>query len=182
MSSDLQILGKFSEYRGFDDRGWICDTCGQIIEKARDGWVQWRTPEAETAPSLQQENRQKPIGQDLQLVHHVPASPLPTKRGEKFGCQFDYRDPKFMVSDLDLESFLGPDGLMQLLAMIAEGDVRRTEVLEMIKRLHIPGYEHTRMRLEEAVREGVFEPNTAPGYYWQSDIEAVKEWLKKRDA
>ncbi len=161
-----------SEYRGFDGRGWICDTCGQTIKNAREGWVQWRTPESKGA-------QQRSIGQDLQLVHHVPASPLPTKRGQKFGCQFDYRDPKFGVEDLDLESFLGPDGLMHLLSLIADEHVRTDDVLEMIKRLHVPGYEHTRLHFEAAIREGVFEPNTAPGYYLQSDIGQVSRWLEE---
>ena len=70
-----------------------------------------------------------------------------------------------MVLDLPLDSFLGSDGLMSLLALVAEHRVKSTEVLEMIKRLHIPGYEHTRLHFDEAISEGVFEPNTVPGYY-----------------
>lgn len=81
-----------------------------------------------------------------------------------------------MVNDLPLTHFLGPDGLMQLLAYIAEEHVERAEVLELIKRLFIPGYEHARLHFDAAISEGIFEPNTAPGYHWVSDIEAVNAW------
>ena len=179
-------LDELKEYRGFDSRGWICDTCGQIIERAEDGWVQWRTRESDlrTRRSEDGESR-RPMGQDLQLVHHLPASPLVTKpgtrRSDECGCQFAWRDPEFSVSDQPLVGFLGPNGLMRLLALISERQLRTREVLEMIKRLHIPGYEHTRLHFDEAIARGVFEPNTAPGYYCQADIEAVDAWLRERD-
>jgi hypothetical protein len=64
--------------------------------------------------------------------------------------------------------------------MLAENRVRQDEVLEMSKRLHVPGYEHTRLHFDEAIREGVFEPNTVPGYYWQLNIEAVDQWLRDK--
>lgn len=52
---------------------------------------------------------------------------------------------------------------MRLLALLAERQVRSDEVLEMIKRLHIPGCEHTRLHFDEAISEGVLEPNAARG-------------------
>ena len=138
-------------YRGFDDRGWICDACGGIIEVAEDGWVEWRKPVKNGKVARR--------GQDLRLVHHTESPDQESK------CQFDDHDPQFIVFDLPLDSFLGSNGLMLLLAMLAECRVRRMEVLEMIKRLHISGYEHTRLHFDEAISKGVFEPNTARGYY-----------------
>jgi hypothetical protein len=118
----------------------------------------------------------------------VSASPLGKstaeaggKYGGKYdGCYFNRADPELAVFDTHLVSFLGPDGLMRLLAMIAEEEVPISEGFEMLKRLHIPGYEHTRLHFEEAIRDGVFELNTDPGYYWQADIRAVDQWLKKK--
>lgn len=153
-------------YRGFDDRGWICDTCGGIIEIAEDGWVEWHNPV--------QNGKVERRGQDLRLVHHTKSHDQESK------CQFDNHDRQFMVKDVPLDWFLGSDGLMSLLALIAEDRVTSEEVLEMIKRLHIPGYEHTRLHFDEAISEGVFEPNTLPGYYHVSNIRAVDEWLKAR--
>lgn len=74
--------------------------------------------------------------------------------------------------------FLGADGLMQLLALIAEQRLPQDQVLEMIKRLHVPGYEHARCHFNEAIGQLVFEPNTLAGFYWQHNINAVLEWLK----
>ena len=70
---------------------------------------------------------------------------------------------------------------MKLLSFIADDHIESSEVLEMIKRLNIPGYERSRMYFEEAISEGVFEPNTTPRYHLQSDIEAVNKWIAERD-
>jgi hypothetical protein len=83
----------------------------------------------------------------------------------------------FTLHDSHLNSFLGTDGLMLLLSMLAEGDLPKEEVLEMIKRLHIPGYEHARFHFERAIAQGVIEPHMPPGYYDQSDINAVLEFV-----
>jgi hypothetical protein len=151
-------------YRGFDDRGWICDTCGGIIKLSEDGWVEWCKPVKNGKVGRR--------GQDFRLVHHTKS------RDQESKCQFDDHDRQFMVLDLPLDSFLGSNGLMRLLALVADRKVKSKEVLEMIKRLHIPGYEHTRLHFDEAISEGVFEPNTARGYYHMSNIRAVDEWLK----
>jgi hypothetical protein len=49
----------------------------------------------------------------------------------------------------------------------------KDEALELIKRLHIPGYEQARLHFERAISEGVIERQYPPGYYNQSEIEAV---------
>ena len=64
-----------------------------------------------------------------------------------YGCQFDDDDPAYMSMDLSLTEFLGPDGLMHLLDFIAKGRVETSEVLEMIKRLNVPGYEQSRIHI-----------------------------------
>ncbi len=134
---------RFTEDRGFTGRGWICDKCGLVIEKASDGWVQWREYGAESKTSKVRGERA--LGRDLQLVHAGSASPLPIKAGEMYGCQFDDDDPAYMTMDLSLPEFLGPDGLLHLLDFIAKSSVETSEVLEMIKRLNLPGYEQTRI-------------------------------------
>jgi hypothetical protein len=67
---------------------------------------------------------------------------------------------------------------MHLLSFLARDELPKDEVLEMIKRLHVPGYEHARLHFDRAIREGVFEPNMPDGYYWQSNIRAVLEFLE----
>lgn len=86
-----------------------------------------------------------------------------------------------MVEDLPLNSFAGPDGLMMLLRLLEEGRLPKGEVIEMIKRLHIPGYERARHYFAEAIAAGAFEPNTQPNYHYQYQIEETLRYVKRRD-
>jgi hypothetical protein len=139
--------------------GWVCDRCGEAIRAAKDGWVEWF------------EFMGDRCGQGLRLVHHCSASPL----GEEPGCQ--YADGEWpedgVLHDLPLEYFLGPNGLMHLVYKLGEGRLPKDEVLEMIKRLFVPGYEHARLHLEEAAHLGLTDPENHPGYPDACDIEAV---------
>jgi len=154
---------------------WICDTCGELIETVEAGWVEWLVivNRYDTADKRQ--------GRGLRLVHHQPASP---RRMARYGsCQYDahaeFQRDGASLYDLPLSSFLGPDGLNLLLSMIAEDELPTEDVLEMTKRLHIPGYEHARRHFARAIAEGVFEPNMLKGYYWQHDIEAVLKAIER---
>lgn len=141
---------------------WICDSCGAKIESVEHGWVEW----------LSKYEDGKTSARGLRLVHHVTHSPR--KRG---GCQYDggaeHARDGMTISDLPLSRFTGPDGLMDLLALVAEGALPQRDVLEMIKRIHVPGYEHARLHFESAIAAGAFEPNTPKGFYRSSDIEAT---------
>jgi hypothetical protein len=145
---------------------WICDACGQLIKEANHGWVEWL---------VSQDKSGKRSGRGLRLVHHRLFSP-------NGNCQYDshleFSRDRACLHDLDLESFLGPDGLNILLSQIAEHTLPTEDTLEMIKRLHIPGYEHTRKHFDRAIYEEVFEPNMPKGYYSQRDIEAVLKFVE----
>ena len=147
---------------------WTCDVCEGAIATAEDGWVEWIAYRGRVRP-----------GRDLRLVHARPASP------NRRGCQFDERQEYDadggLVHDLSLPDFLGANGLMRLLALIAEESVDRPLVLEMIKRLHIPGYEDAWRHFDEAISDGVYEPNTEPGYPHQYQIQAVLDFYGPPD-
>ena len=147
---------------------WTCDSCGHPIISEEDGWVEWI--EFKTATGRQ--------ARDLRLVHHMAASP--TGKRCQFNQQVERNSDGGLVADASLSDFLGSDGLMELLAMLEEARLPRDEVIEMIKRLHVEGYEQARPYFEEAISEGVFEPNTLPGYYRQSDIQAVLEFTSRQ--
>jgi hypothetical protein len=151
--------------------GWMCDTCHQPIFKAEDGWIEWKTAIGGTGETR--------ATTGLRLVHHKPASPL---KGEH-GCQYNER--KFergtIISDQSLEGFLGDSGIMHLTELLSEGFEPAEEVLEMIKRLHVKGYEDARPHFAKAISEGVIEPNRKPGYYFPSQIERVLEWMDEHD-
>src|SRR5581483_10362648 len=59
--------------------GWRCATCGELITRIEDGWVEWLAGEDERANT-------KIKG--LHLVHDHQASPRPQK---EHGCQYDER-------------------------------------------------------------------------------------------
>jgi len=146
---------------------WTCDSCGEPIEEVGHGWVEWLT----------YINENNYFQRGFRLVHHCTAhEPLDTRCQYREPLEWQRNSP--IVSDLPLERFLGPDGLILLLSFIAQGTLPFEEVLEMIKRLHVPGYEEARFHFEDAISEGIIEPRTGRGYYWMSDIEAVLENLR----
>lgn len=150
---------------------WTCDTCNKPITTVEDGWVEWL---------------KRPNGEDhwtshsLRLVHRFTASPLQPSGN----CQHDedmwFKRDQSIVGDSDLERFLGPDGLMRLLEFAAERDFELDDLIEFIKRLHIPGYEQARKRFGAAISAGVFEPNTSAGFYDQDDIKATLNWIAEQ--
>lgn len=144
--------------------GWICDSCGQTIDKVEDGWVEWLT------------NADKNTQKGLRLVHHIGGSHC------QYAGQVEFKRDGSIISDQPLSSFVGHDGLMFLLLMLSEGELPKEEVIEMTKRLHIPGYEHARLHFKRAIAEGVFEPNMGVGFYWQKDIQATLEFAEEEYA
>lgn len=150
---------------------WICDSCGEPINTPREGWVQWlRVKDADGTFH----------SEGLQLVH----ASHPSRRG-KPRCLYDgdavFRQRKATQADLSLTDFVGPDGLMRLLSFLSEDEFKdRKEVIEMIKRLFVNGYEEARPLLEAAVHQGVFEPNTPAGFPHQAQIDEVLEWKRQR--
>jgi hypothetical protein len=143
--------------------GWLCDTCNELILREDDGWIEWlmyRDADGSYSYSLG----------SLRLVHHCSASP----RGEYPGCQYTGG-----ALDDHLHRFLGPDGLMELLSFIERGfDVE--EVMEMIKRLHLPGYEHARFYLEEAACCGASEPCIPEGFPYGREIAATLAYMDEK--
>jgi hypothetical protein len=140
-----------------------CDSCGKDITDVADGWVEW----------ISFTERDK-VGKGLRVVH---------KNGLfKDKCQYNqdaiYQKFSGILNDNYLENFVGPDGLMRLLVMISESELPTNEVLEMIKRLHISGYDQAREHFEQAIRKGIFEPNMPKNFYNQSDIEATINSIK----
>jgi hypothetical protein len=147
---------------------WTCDSCGEPITNAKDGWVEWLTRDEDDVR----------IGRGLRLVHHCSAHvPLDTR------CQYNERVEHAadgsIVSDLPLESYLGTTGLIDLLSLIAEKRIPVEEVLELIKRLHVPGYEQARFHFDAAIEAGAFDPNTMPGYYSAKDIAATLKYIEE---
>ena len=74
--------------------------------------------------------------------------------------------------------FLKEDGLIRLLRLLSDSNLlNKEEVLQIINRLHIPGYESARFYFEEAYSEGIIDgPNQSGSYYpVTSQINEINE-------
>ena len=125
--NDLSTLHKFN--------GWRCDSCGERITSIDAGWVEWLSSEGD---------RGEDVLSGLHLVHH--GSVLPNGAGQdcRYGRLKEFRTRKTIVEGLPLERFVGPDGLMMLFSLLTDGSLPRDEILELAKRVQVPGYEVAR--------------------------------------
>jgi hypothetical protein len=157
------------------DTYWFCDTCGGKINSPGEGLIEWYSFN-DSAGVLRHSN--------FRLVHEISASPLKKLNLKRKGCEFDlFKEGIKLEGNIEnqpLAVFIGPDGLMRLLSFIAEGNFPVVEVLRMIKRLHVPGFEIARDFFGAAASEGVIRQGTPDAYHDQGDINAVLQWLKAR--
>ncbi|MNJ31553.1 hypothetical protein D3C77_261940 [compost metagenome] len=148
---------------------WVCDSCGGSINEAREGWLEW----------LNREENGRRVNLSPRIVHIRPASPA--QQGCQYNQRAEFQRGQYNVNDLSLTEVTGDDGLMTLLGFVSEGYFEKEQALEIIKRLHVPDYDLVRRHFDAAIGEGVFEPNTKPGYYGVDDIQAVKRWLERQE-
>jgi len=129
---------------------FICDECGDVIEKVDDGWLEWF------------DDTKNPI-HGFRIVHVSGASPRFKKGGN---C---YYPESSALSDNHLEHFTGIDGLAWLLSLFDRnlGDPR--ELAEIIRRIHILYYEEARQYLERAYNHGFIDSKD----YSQYDLKRV---------
>lgn len=150
--------------------GWRCDSCGELVSDLEAGWVEWVATEG---------SGQRPRLRGLRLVHRRSAS----LRGSKpYRCQYDarkeFKKNRGIVEGLPLDRFTGPDGLMLLLSMLAERELPMEQLIEITKRVQIPGYEAVYELIHDAVNEGVVAPAVGLGFYLQSEIRDALNWAK----
>lgn len=152
--------------------GWRCDSCGELVRNLEAGWVEWIAAEY---------IKGKPKVSGLRLVHCRNTSP---RCREPYGCQYNPRDEfkknRGIVEGLALDRFAGTDGPMLLLSMIAERELPLRELVELAKRVQIPGYEAVYELAHDAAREGVITPSISTGFYLQCEILDMLEWANNR--
>ncbi len=152
--------------------GWRCDSCGERVPDLQAGWVEWLAAE---------DTRGKPKVSGLRLVHRRNTS---GRSPEECGCRYNPRDEfrknRGIVEGLALDRFSGPDGLMLLLSMIAERELPLQELIELAKRVQIPGYEAAYELVHDAVSQRVIAPCISSGFYLQCEIWDVLKWAKCR--
>ena len=154
--NDLTRLHKFN--------GWRCDSCDELITTIEGGWVEWLASES---------GRGQEVLSGLRLVHRDSIPP----KGERQGCRYDslneFRKCKTIVEGLPLERFVGPDGLMMLFSFLAAGSLPRGEILELAKRVQIPGYELARSLLRESTSTDGVTQFLGHRCYLQSEIREI---------
>jgi hypothetical protein len=69
---------------------------------------------------------------------------------------------------------------MLLFSMIAERELPLQELIELAKRVQMPGYEAAYELVHDAVSEGVIAPCISSGFYLQCEIWDVLKWAKCR--
>lgn len=120
---------------------WYCDVCGEVIEKVEDGWLEWYKERLNDG-SFGKEK-------EYRIVHHDKSCMYNSNRL--------YKDNK-MNADMHLHGFVGPDGLVSLLSKIQFDDVENNrELVEIIRRLHVPFYEEARQYHDIAQELGYFD-------------------------
>jgi hypothetical protein len=152
--------------------GWRCDSCGQLVPDLQAGCVEWLAAE---------DTRGKPKVSGLRLVHRLNTG---ARSLEPCRCRYNPRDEfrknRSIVEGLALDRFAGPDGLMLLFSMIAERELPLQELIELAKRVQMPGYEAAYELVHDAVSEGVIAPCISSGFYLQCEIWDVLKWAKCR--
>jgi hypothetical protein len=116
---------------------WVCDTCGELIKKPEEGWLEWQV------------ERRSDGGYwtfDYRICHHLLSSP---RDRENNGC---YQNDG---GHNHLDDFLGPDGLTRLIEKVGRGEVKDPKSwAEAVRRLFTPGYEEARQYFAEAFEDG----------------------------
>jgi hypothetical protein len=150
-------------------KGWRCDFCGDIITSVQAGWVEW----------LASEDKQgNDVLRGLRLVHRGRQ-----KNARTHNCRYDpleeFRRGRTIVEGLPLERLVDADGLMILLSLLAEGELPHREILELVKRVQIPGYELVRNLSPRGQHSKLLSPVLSHGYYLQSEIREMLGWANQ---
>lgn len=134
----------------------VCDDCGEPITDLRRAEVAWARYDDE---------RKK-----VWVVHAPPDCPrwnqaaLPTAVSGR--------------GTVSLECYLGPSGRLELLNDIEHGEFPLEVGFDLLRRLHVPGYEQYLQARREAIADGCGEQVPArPGRGKFRDFLA---WLKKK--
>ena len=133
---------------------WYCDNCGEVIDNPKDGWLEWYHDKEDYNNN-----------EGYRIVHHDKK------------CMYDDKvlfSENKLVSDMHLTDYVGPDGLVKLLSAIELNKVKdNSELVEIIRRLHIPYYEEARKYHSVAEENGLFDGENEITRYLQSTSKDI---------
>jgi hypothetical protein len=140
-----------------------CDSCGDVITSAQTGWVEWLAS---------QDEHGNDVLSGLRLVHRGPQ-----QKTRGCYCRYDPREPfrnnKTIGEGLPLNGLVEADGLMVLLSRLAEGGLPHAEILELVKRVQVPGYELIRRLAPRGQQSKLLSPILGHRCYLQSEIQEI---------
>jgi hypothetical protein len=148
---------------------WTCDRCHQLIREPSHGMVEYEM--------IHDAQKHRGFEKGLRLVHRLPHSP----RDHERGCSFYIER-----WNADLPEYLGPDGLSELLLLLDRANSCESadpaEVLELIRRLHIPYYEEARRYRGAAAGDNLLDGLDPRKFFFQEQLKAVVERYTSDDA
>jgi len=152
---------------------FICDTCGQVIERPEDGWVEW----------ISDFEGERPMNRGFRITHHHSTSPIATEHNE--GC-YKYTNHSGR-SDLHLHDFISEEYKMaEILSYLDIGPYHdptyhgpyvnnMREYVEFVRRLTIPYYEEARQYWQDAIDDGYFGDCNELWLYGASNLKRLIE-------
>ncbi|MDY7044050.1 hypothetical protein RVS70_07500 [Virgibacillus sp. M23] len=158
METEIKRLEKLGKIKLKQKQQWYCDVCGEIINTAKEGMLEWDSfLEEETGAAGY-------TAKNFRIIHHKKSSPF------KY-CQTKSSDVS--LSDGHLHWFIGSDGLSKLLNLYDYNIVDHQELNEIIRRLHVDYYEEARPYMGIANEDQQsFDPYQV-GDYSQADLLAL---------
>ncbi|NED97939.1 hypothetical protein G1H11_21810 [Phytoactinopolyspora alkaliphila] len=133
---------------------WKCDICGEATESVEDAYAYWRDDV---------QGREV----DFKIAHKMRCDP----------------GPEF-VNCMDIDEFLGDDGLTRLLAMLSAGPLKGpqggevhvadlNEFVDFVRRLHTPGYEEARPHFRSHEVQEAYCDTDEVFPYLQENLEQI---------
>jgi hypothetical protein len=154
---------------------FICDTCGEIINEPKEGWIEWIS-------DIDEKNG-KFIDHSFRIVHHFAHSPLAETKPD--GC---YQHQHALGrSDSHLHQFISDEYKMaHILKFLDIGPYHQPnykgpsvrdmrEYVEVMRRLTIPYYEEARQYWNEAQSDGYFADANEIWVYGASNLQTLIE-------
>ena len=131
---------------------WICDRCGEVIERPEDGYVFWKKPNFKN--------------EDFQIVHHVRCN-----LDQSYTQSMDLR--RFLGADglVRLLSKLDPGSMHQPNHQCEVSNMR--EFVEFFRRLQLPYYEEARIYWGVAKDDGFFSDANEVWIYLPSTLKEL---------
>ncbi len=161
---------------------WYCDTCGDVIEKPEDGWLEW----------VQEKTEAGRLNCGFRIVHQFMASPRANPAGRDPEAGSCYYSRKQLPMDSHLHHALD-FGIAYVLNLLDVGEyhdpdkreagrvVSVREWSELVRRLYVPYYEQARRYFRQVKRDGDYDGVNDVGLYSASMLKGIVEKYSGED-